>query len=142
MDLIHEVVKLIFTAIQFANIIGSCILIGTGIMLFQYIRKALLIFDQYIHVMVALHVVASILILSCYELQSAELMIKSNMFAGFRFQLSIMVLVTINALFQFGIYKFFSDPRCDHLLIENVLYVLHQQTRAEKPVAPEAATQI
>ena len=138
MEILYTVIKLIFTMIQFSNIILSCILIGSGAMLFRYIREVLSGFDKWIHLMVALHIVCSILILSTYEVQSAEQMLRTGIYRHFAFQLSILVLLVINSLFQLGIYKFFTDTHCDVCLIKNILQIIHRQNHCTvKLVASE-----
>jgi len=137
MEFIYIIAKLVYTILQFSNIVFSVILIGTGVLLFRYIRQVLRGFDRYIHIMVALHIVASILVLSVYELQSAETVFRTKPFEGFTIQLSIFTLLTINSLFQMGIYKFFTDSHCDVCLIQNILHIIHR--RNECSVSPAAA---
>ncbi len=142
MELFYTFVKLIFTMVQFSNIILSCILIATGSILFRHIRQVLHGFDKWIHLMVALHVLCSILILSVYEMESAEMAMRVNTYYAFAHQLSILTLLVINALFQVGIYKFFTDKHCDVCLVQNILQIIHSHNRVTIRPASAAPSEI
>jgi hypothetical protein len=128
MDFIFELIKLVFTMVQFTNIVLSCILIFSGIALFRYIKQALRGFDRWIHLIVVLQVAVCLLLLSIYEVKSAETVIKTALYSSFAYQFSIFALLVINALFQSGIYKFFSEKHCDVTLLGNILKIIHSQS--------------
>lgn len=95
--------KLAFIVLQLTNVVISSMLIMSGVYLFSFIRRAIHHVDKYLHTLVGLHIVASILILATYELRSLNEMTVTWQFFS---QLSVFVLLIINGMMQVGIHRF------------------------------------
>ena len=109
--------KLAFIIIQLTNVVVSSMLIMSGIFLFSYIKRVMNHIDMYLHAMVALHIVASALILTTYELHSLA---EGNVLWQFLVQITILTLIAINAMFQIGIYRFLHAAVCRQCAVEQL----------------------
>ena len=116
-----QIAKIAFVLLQFTNIVISSMLIISDIILFSYIKRVIHHVDVYIHTMIVLHILASVLILSSYELKSLDTF---NILNQFLIQLTILTLVVINGMFQIGIYRFFHNATCKVCVINDFLKFL------------------
>jgi hypothetical protein len=117
---IHTYTVFLFTILQFVNLLASIFLITTGIFLIQYVKAVIHGIDRYIHFMLGLHVVASLLILFGNELQSGKVL-EGGYTGPFLHQFTILTLIAINSCFQYGIYKFFHNASCNVCVIKDFL---------------------
>lgn len=130
-----QLAKAMFVVLQFTNIVISSMLIVTGVFLFSYIKRILRHIDGYLHFMIALHILASILILSSYELKSLD---TDQMGRQYLVQLTILTLITINVMFQAGIYRFFYNGKCKLCVINDFLDFLKNRGSQDGPMQAEA----
>ena len=129
-----EIVRLVFVTLQFTNIVLSSMLIMSGIFLFSYVKSVIHHVDKYLHTMLVLHILASILILSSYDLKIPN---DESIWRHYLTQLSILNLVVINGLFQMGIYRFFHNAVCRICVIHEFLYFIKSKADADAdPIDP------
>ena len=97
-----DVINFAFTFMQFASIVLSAILTGTGVVLFFYVRRVLHGYNAYTHLMILLHIAATMLSLCTYGLREG-----ATPFGFASMQATIVVLLAISGLFQIAIYSYF-----------------------------------